>query len=221
MHPPLQSRSRPYDAIAFDFDGTLADTTGVICATVSATLAALSLGEVRREQLLPLIGLPLAEAFAGLGVEARLLETCVLRYRELFVSHAPNVCLFPEVGRCLSELGRLGMPLAIVSSRGRTSLLDLVQRLEVHRHFVAVLGEEDVPRKKPAPDLVIHLSQTLGVPTSRILVVGDTTYDMDMAHAAGARSCAVTYGNHDWGRLQASRPHHRVDAFAELLGVVR
>jgi phosphoglycolate phosphatase len=213
-------RPRPYDVIAFDFDGTLADTTGVICATVSATLAALSLAEVGRERLLPLIGLPLAEAFSGLGVVPELVPTCVLRYRELFVCHAPKVCLFPDVRQGLADLESLGIPLAIVSSRGRASLMDLVQRLELQQRFVAVLGEEDVPRKKPAPDLVLHLSQVLGVPTARMLVVGDTTYDLDMAHAAGARSCAVTYGNHDWVRLEASRPHHRVDAFGELLGLV-
>lgn len=215
------SPPRSYDAVAFDFDGTLADTTAAISATVIGTLVSLELERVAPAQVLPLIGLPLSEAFSSLGVAPAWLPTCVLRYRELFVSHAPTVQLFPEVRSCLDYLRQLGIPMVIVSSRGRTSLLDLLDRLDVRRYFDAVLGEEDVPRKKPAPDLVIAASQAIGVPLHRILVVGDTTYDIEMGNAAGSHTCAVTYGNHEWERLASAHPHHRLDSLAGLGALLR
>ncbi len=221
--PSAATKSLPsrYEMVAFDFDGTLADTTAAISATVLGTLSSLELEPVAREHVLPLIGLPLAEAFSSLGVSSARVPTCVLRYRELFVSHAPNIQLFPEVRACLEDLGHRGVPMVIVSSRGRTSLLDLLDRLDARHYFAAVLGEEDAPRKKPAPDLVVAASRATGIPVHRVLVVGDTTYDIEMGHAAGSHTCAVTYGNHDWARLASARPHHRLDSLAGLGALIR
>lgn len=212
--PPF--RRRDFDAIAFDFDGTLADTTDAIVTTVFATLTALELPPIAREQLLPLIGVPLREAFAGLGVAEAHLGACVTRYRDLFGASSPTVRLFPGVASCLSELRAMGFKLAVVSSRGRTSLRQLIEQLGVSGYFDLILGEEDAPNKKPAPDLVLATAAHFGVSPSRILVVGDTTYDIEMGHAAGSRTCAVTYGNHDATRLRTSRPHHFTDTLATL-----
>lgn len=212
-----QPFSRPdFDVIAFDFDGTLADTTEAIVSTVHATLRALALPPIVREQLLPLIGIPLREAFRGLGVEEVHLTACVTRYRDLFGAAAPSVSLFPGVSACLEELRALGLKLAVVSSRGRSSLRALIEQLQVAGYFDLVLGEEDARNKKPAPDLVLATASHFRVTPGRILVVGDTTYDIEMGHAAGAQTCAVTYGNHDRQRLQTARPHHYTDSLATL-----
>lgn len=205
-----------FDVVAFDFDGTLADTTEAIVTTVCATLAALELAPIERQHLLPLIGIPLREAFRGVGVADTHLTACVSRYRELFWAASPTVALFPGAARCLEDLRALDLGLAVVSSRGRSSLRTLIDQLGVTTHFQLILGEEDAPNKKPAPDLVLATAAHFGVPPSRILVVGDTTYDIEMGHAAGARTCAVTYGNHDVERLHTARPHHYTDTLAAL-----
>lgn len=214
-------RESTYDVVAFDFDGTLADTTHAILATIESTLYALTLAPVEPHQVLALIGLPLGETFAKLGVPTNAVPECVTVYRSLFPSHSASVQLFPAVRACLHELAELGVPMTIVSSRGRTSLLELVRHLEIANYFAAILGEEDVPRKKPAPDLVLAIAQTLGVTTDRILVVGDTTFDIEMGHAAGSFTCAVTYGNHAWSHLSHARPHHRLDSLAGLADLLR
>ena len=56
----------------------------------------------------------------------------------------------------------------------------------------------------------------LGVPPERVVMVGDTEYDIQMAHNAGTRSIAVSYGVHEKKRLQACRPHWCVDSLPEL-----
>lgn len=209
---------RDIDVVAFDFDGTLADTVHAIEATVQATLASLGLPSIERHQLQPLIGVPLRDAFLGLGVADLQLATCITRYRELFSASAHTVALFPGTLDCLLELRRLGLELAVVSSRGRSSLGLLLERLEVTGYFDLVLGDEDAANKKPAPDLVLATAAHFGVAPQRILVVGDTTYDIEMGHAAGARTCAVTYGNHDEARLGTARPHHSTSCLWPLAG---
>jgi phosphoglycolate phosphatase len=217
----LRRRESTYDVVAFDFDGTLADTTRAILATIQSTLHALELAPVEPHQVFALIGLPLGETFGKLGVPTNRVPECVTVYRSLFPTHSASVRLFPGARACLHELTELGVPMTIVSSRGRTSLLELVRHFEISNYFAAILGEEDVPRKKPAPDLVLAIAQTLGVATDRILVVGDTTYDIEMGHAAGAFTCAVTYGNHAWSHLIHARPHHRLDSLAALVELLR
>jgi phosphoglycolate phosphatase len=95
-------------------------------------------------------------------------------------------------------------------------LRTLIDQLGVSTHFDLILGEEDAANKKPAPDLVLVTAAHFGVAPDRILVVGDTTYDIEMGHAAGSHTCAVTYGNHDRTRLQMARPHHYTDALTTL-----
>ncbi len=204
------------DAVAFDFDGTLADTRSAIFATVCQTLEDLGLPAVSEERFLPMIGLPLREAFVGVGVALHAVDACAARYRQRFAENATNVRLFPAVRECLELLSERGVPLGIVSSRGRASLLDLLDRLDIRPHFREVLGDEDVHRKKPAPDFVLALGARLALSPARILVVGDTTYDIEMGHAAFAPTCAVTYGSHDRSRLNAARPTYQLNSLSGL-----
>ncbi|MFT3922221.1 MAG: HAD family hydrolase [Myxococcales bacterium] len=204
------------EAVAFDFDGTLADTTGAIVNTALQTLRELELPSVPPETFVAMIGLPLRQAFIGAGVAPEAADACVVHYRACFPANARAVTLFPAVRECLEELTRQGRRLGIVSSRGRASLLELLDRLQIRAHFRQVLGDEDVLRKKPEPDLVHMLGTRLQIAPARMLVVGDTTYDIEMGHAAGAATCAVTYGSHDGARLQAARPTYQLDSLSGL-----
>jgi phosphoglycolate phosphatase len=209
-----------FECVAFDFDGTLADTSAAIVATALQTLQELALPMVTPSQFARQIGLPLAEAFCGVGVPAAAIPACVVRYRELFASHAGSAVLFPGVVACLEQLAARGLQLAIVSSRSRASLLPLVSRLGLGGRFAVVLGGEDATAPKPAPELVLTLAARLELSPSRILVVGDTAFDIEMGHAAGARTCAVTWGNHDRAQLAAARPDHTIDSLASLQAVL-
>ena len=203
-------------AVAFDFDGTLADTREAIVATVAQTLSSLSVAPLPPEQVVARMGLPLAEVFVAAGVPAAGLHDAVQLYRRRFPENCTRVALFPGVLQGLQALAAAGVPLGIVSSRGRGSLLPLLSQLKIERFFCEVLGEEDALQKKPAPHLVLSLGERLRIAPASMLVVGDTSFDIEMGHAAGARTCAVSYGSHDLATLRAARPHYLFDSRAEL-----
>lgn len=208
--------SEPIHAVAFDFDGTLADTHHAIQTTMAQTFADFSVAPLPPERVTAMIGLTLQRVFAEAGIAPDAIERAVVRYRELFPSNLERVALFPGVIEGLRELSAAGVLLGIVSSRGRVSLLELVERLAIGPLFREVLGDEDVVGKKPAPDFVLRLSERLAVPPARILVVGDTTYDIEMGHAAGARTCAVSYGSHGALQLASAQPTFALDSLADL-----
>jgi len=211
---------RTIEVVVFDFDGTLADTSHAIVATTLQTLDELRLPPFSAERIVAMMGLPLAQVFIEAGVAPHATAGAVARYRERFPSNLARVALFPAVRECLSALSEARIPMGVVSSRGRHSLLDLLDRLRIRGLFREVIGEEDVVGKKPLPDGVLALSKQLGVAVERILVVGDTTYDIEMGHAAGALTCAVTYGSHDALRLSGVKPTYQLDSLAGLLGLL-
>jgi phosphoglycolate phosphatase len=203
-------------AVAFDFDGTLADTSGAIVATAQQTFGELGVAPLAPEEIIVRMGLPLVQVFIAAGVPEAQLAHAVTRYRARFLANASRVELFPGVLPCLQVLAAAGIPLGIASSRVRATLLPLLERLGIRSFFRDVLGEEDAVQKKPAPELVLVLAQRMQLPATRMLVVGDTTYDIEMGHAAGAHTCAVTYGSHDSVRLRSANPHHLLDSLVEL-----
>lgn len=210
----------PIEAIAFDFDGTLADTRGAVVATVEQTLRELGVPALAREAIVTRMGLPLGDVFVAAGMPADGVAAAVLHYRRIFPSHSRSIALFPGALACLEELAGAGVRLGITSSRGRESLAVLIEQLEIGACFVEVLGDEDAVHKKPAPHLVLELGRRLRVTPARMLVVGDTVFDVEMGHAAGARTCAVSHGSHDVARLRAANPTFVIDSFAELLRLV-
>lgn len=213
-------RSR-IDVVAFDFDGTLAETSEAILITAARTFASLGLPPLARERFSGSIGIPLLEAFRRHGMPEAQLDEGVSVYRRLFPEALGSIRLFPGAHDCLVDLTALGLRLGIVSSRGRGSLDELLTRLDIAQHFEAILGQEDAARHKPAPDLLLSLGARLGVEPAHMLVVGDTSYDIQMGHAAGAVTCAVTYGNHGLDQLEPARPHHRLDSLHDLTTLVR
>ena len=202
--------------VAFDFDGTLADTRDAVVTTALQTLADLGFAPLAPEEIVVRMGLPLVEVFVAAGVPAERRGQAVQRYRQRFLDNAGRVELYPGVLACLQALSAAGIPLGITSSRVKATLVPLLDQLGVHAYFREVLGGEDAVQAKPAPDLVHGLAQRLQLSAVSMLVVGDTTYDIEMGHAAGAWTCAVTYGSHDAARLRGANPHHVLDSLADL-----
>ena len=222
--------------IIFDFDGTIGDSQSLIVKTLQDTMRARKLEVKSDEACAKTIGLRLDEAFVSLfGMSDEEGMECAATYREIFLDNKKTMIVqpFPHVIETLRELHRQGFILGMASSRNHCSLDGYVKQMQLENIFSSIVAGDDVEHVKPAPDMVfMALGEMKGMKNpvtsaeagdvenmlDEVLVVGDMTFDVDMAHNAGCKACAVTYGNGT--REQLASAEFIIDDFAELLGLV-
>ena len=222
--------------IIFDFDGTIGDSQSLIVKTLQDTMRARKLEVKSDEACAKTIGLRLDEAFVSLfGMSDEEGMECAATYREIFLDNKKTMIVqpFPHVIETLRELHRRGYILGMASSRNHCSLDGYVKQMQLENIFSSIVAGDDVEHVKPAPDMVfMALGEMKGMKNpvtsaesgdvedmlDEVLVVGDMTFDVDMAHNAGCKACAVTYGNGT--REQLASAEFIIDDFAELLGLV-
>ena len=222
--------------IIFDFDGTIGDSQSLIVKTLQDTMRARKLEVKSDEACAKTIGLRLDEAFVSLfGMSAEEGLECAATYREIFLDNKKTMIVqpFPHVIETLRALHRQGYVLGMASSRNHCSLDGYVKQMQLENIFSSIVAGDDVEHVKPAPDMVfMALGEMKGMKNpvtsaeagdvedmlDEVLVVGDMTFDVDMAHNAGCKACAVTYGNGT--REQLASAEFIIDDFAELLGLV-
>ena len=205
--------------IILDFDGTLADTRGLIVKTMQQTLEALGLESRTDEQCASMIGLPLKQAFTDLiPMSDEMGGQCVETYRKIFNENNALYVIptFPHVMETLYKLHEQGYILTIASSRSNRSLREFVNDMDLNDVIPYVLGAEDVTRAKPHPDPVLQTLETFGCKAEDALVVGDTWYDIEMGKRAGVKTCGVTYGNGTREELIQAGADYLVDDFGKL-----
>lgn len=209
--------------LILDFDGTIADTHDSIVQTVQATLVSLNFPVVDENKVKQLIGLPLKDTFvkvAGINDE-ELLNKAVDCYRKMYDEVALHtVKLFPKVKDTLKYLYEKGVKITVASSKGKVALLALLDYLNIKEYVSVVFGEQDVSRKKPAPDMALHIMEQVESCPDETFVVGDTIYDIIMGNEAGCITCAVSYGNHTLAQLQTAQPDYIVDDFAGIINIL-
>ena len=206
--------------IILDFDGTLADTAGVIIRTMQATIKELELPYRTEQQCSAMIGLRLVEIpsvlFPDTDIEG---EIYAETYRRLFRIYNTEgaVELYPNVIETLRELNKRGVVLTIASSRSNASLSDYIVNLGLTDIMSLVIGADDVKEGKPAPEAVNLTLGKYGFKPEEAIVVGDTVFDIKMGINAGTRTCGVTYGNGN--RESLSEANWLIDDFSQLLDI--
>ena len=221
--------------IIFDFDGTIGDSQSLIVKTLQDTMRARKLEVKSEEACAKTIGLRLDEAFVSLfGMSAEEGMECAATYREIFLENKKTMIVqpFPHVLETLRALHRQGYVLGMASSRNHCSLDGYVKQMQLEDIFSSIVAGDDVEHVKPAPDMVFKaLGEMKGMKNpvtsaddvkdvlDETLVVGDMNFDVDMAHNAGCKACAVTYGNGT--RQQLASAEWIIDDFAELLKIVK
>ena len=210
--------------VIFDFDGTLGDTRRNIILTMQQTLSRLGYPVFDEDTIAGTIGLPLETGFAVLlpnqsPEEAAL---CAATYREIFEENRKILVpkLFPEVKETLAELRRRDYVLTVASSRSSRSLNGFLADMDIASDISYVLGADNVAKAKPDPEPVLQTLRDLGFSAEETLVVGDMPVDILMGARAGARTCAVTYGNASAATLRTANPDYLIDSLGQLLTIL-
>jgi len=211
-----------YDLVVFDWDGTLVDSIARIVRCVRAAETEVGLQAPSDEAIRCLIGLGLPELMMTLykGITPQQQQAMCRCYSEHFVRAEKTPS--PPFANMLHLLERLcdsGVLLAIATGKSRRGLdRALGTSVLAHCFDASVCADETV--SKPNPAMLLQLLKRFDMAPARSVMVGDTSYDIEMAQRAGMDSIAVSYGAHDTHRLNASRPTamvHSVEALQDWL----
>ncbi len=204
--------------IVFDLDGTLLDTAPDVHLCSNLALRAMGLPEISLAQARASIG-PGPDNFARVTLGDRHVHRFgefIALFRQLYQER----CLiqtrpFPGVVEMLERLE--GYQLAIATNKPASYTGRILAGLELERYFSVVICPEDVAHLKPHPEMIVAAMARTGATAATTLVVGDTDNDICAGRAAGARTCAVTWGYGPRAALEPLRPDFIISKPAELL----
>jgi phosphoglycolate phosphatase len=212
------------DLIIFDLDGTLINSEAIILGAQYETFKRCGRVHPGREAGLGIVGLTLDIALAQLaGLDApddMLTQT----YREVFgamrlqAQNDPSLDepLFPGVAETLARLRAVpGLKLGIATGKSRKGAEFIVERHGWQRLFDTVQSADDAP-SKPHPGMILNAIAETGATAARTAMVGDSSFDIEMAVAADVVPVAVSWGFQPVESLVALGARHRLAAITEL-----
>lgn len=206
-----------YSLVVFDWDGTVVDSPGAIVECMRAASVELGLAPPDPRVASHVIGLGAHDSIRLLAPELPL-----ERYREYaaaysrhFVEREHRMPLFEGVAELLAELRGRGHQLAVATGKSRRGLDRAMLATETEGFFAATRCADET-KPKPDPEMLLQLMRELDVAPDRILMIGDTSHDLEMARAAGVDALAVSYGAHSDDSLRACRPVGCVSRVSEL-----
>ncbi|MFN7857499.1 MAG: HAD family hydrolase [Acidovorax sp.] len=201
------SRSRRFDLIAFDWDGTLFDSTAIIVRCIQRAVRDVG-GTVPSDQdAAHVIGLGLMQAlaYAAPDVPPEKYSELGNRYRFHYLQHQDDLSLFEGVLPLLADLRGRGYLLAVATGKSRRGLDEVLHTADLRGVFDGS-RTADQTAGKPHPLMLQELMAEFDVPPDRLLMIGDTTHDLQMAVNAGCASVGVSYGAHEPGTFAAFNP---------------
>jgi phosphoglycolate phosphatase len=209
--------ARRFDLIAFDWDGTLFDSTATITRSIQEAVRDVG-GTVPSDTAAAyVIGMALMPALAHAAPDVPASKHAELgaRYRHHYLQHQHDITLFAGVLPMLTELKARQHTLAVATGKSRRGLDEALQSVELVGMFDGSRTADET-QGKPHPRMLLELMQEFGVAPERTLMVGDTTHDLQLAVNAGCASVAVSYGAHAVDGFAALNPLCIAHSVAEL-----
>jgi len=189
---------RRFDLIAFDWDGTLFDSTAIIARCIQAAVLDVGGQKPSDEAASYVIGLGLMQALAHAAPDVPKERYPLLgdRYRHHYFAIQHEINLFEGVLPMLAELKSRGHLLVVATGKSRRGLDEALATSTLAGTFDAS-RTADQTAGKPDPLMLRELMAEFDVPPGRTLMIGDTTHDLQMALNAGCASVGVSYGAHE------------------------
>jgi phosphoglycolate phosphatase len=217
------------DLVIFDLDGTLIDSEAIILESQRETFASCGYVHPGREAGLGVIGLTLDIALMRLAGLERPDEALTATYREVFGrmrreaeagDPALDEPLYPGVAAMLAELAsRPGLSLGIATGKSRRGAESIIERHGWDGMFASIQTADDAP-SKPHPGMILQALARTGARAQHSAMVGDSSFDIEMAVAAGIVPVAVSWGFQPVETLVALGARHVLPDAAALPGLL-
>ncbi|NIF83999.1 HAD-IA family hydrolase [Comamonas sp. Tr-654] len=210
-------RPRRFDLIAFDWDGTVADSTAIISRSIQEAVRDVGGTVPSDEQAAYVIGMALMPALARAApdVPPEKYPELANRYRFHFFKHQDDICVFDGILPLLAELRERGHWLTVATGKSRMGLNHALQDPQLKGLFDGSRTADETAGK-PSPLMLHELMAEFGVEPERTLMIGDTTHDLQMAQNAGCACVGVSYGAHAPDGFAQFDPLFVADSAAQL-----
>lgn len=213
-----------YKVIMLDFDGTTACTVPAIYHAAKRMLNMHGY-EVEKEVVYKNFGLALPFAFRCFAgddsIDDATIEQMIAEYNSIYKEEGEQLIeLFDGVVETLDNLKKAGIKIVIASNNIRPVLDRLTANLGIAQYIDDIVSVEDVENVKPAPDIALEVLRRFNISGEEALVVGDSTFDMDMGREADCHLCGVTYGSHTPEMLCEKGARYIIERFSDLEKVV-
>ncbi len=210
-------RSRRFDLVVFDWDGTLFDSTSLIARCIQAACRDLGQPVPSDVDASYVIGLGLRDALehAAPGLPPERYPELGQRYRHHYLASQHALVLFPGTLQMLQALKTRQHLLAVATGKNRRGLDEALSHSQMHGVFDATRTADETAGK-PNPLMLQELMREFDIAAERTLMIGDTTHDLLMAANAGTPRVAVSYGAHDPAAFEAHAPLFVAHSMKEL-----
>ena len=188
--------------VVFDCDGTLVDGQAAICETMEQAFASAGLVAPDRHQVRRMVGLSLPYALRELAPDASdderhaVVEAYKVGFRDLRLSGALREPLFEGIGALIEQLDAEDWLLAVATGKSDRGLIACLESHGIRDRFVSLQTADRHP-SKPHPAMLEAALVEAGVAPADAVMIGDTSFDMEMAVAAGVRAIGVSWGYHE------------------------
>lgn len=208
--------------IMFDMDGTLIDTQALIAENAAAAFRSIGLPPPTPAEVRSIIGLSLPVAIGRLlkSDDVDLIEAVVGQYKSLYRTSLEHDIdrepLYPGARDALERLkAQPDTILGVATGKGLSGVVRILGNHGISGHFVTLQTPDHNP-SKPHPGMLLRaMAETGAEPTSTVMV-GDTTFDMELARAAGCRAIGVSWGYHPADDLLAAGAGALIHDYSEL-----
>ncbi len=212
---------KQFDLIVWDWDGTLADSTGMITKALLKGAEQVGLPALTAQKASSIIGLGLRESIQVLygDIPAEQAKALAKQYRVNYYAGESDIPLFAGAADTIIELNKRGFKLAVATGKGRRGLNLALEHCGLGKYFHATRTVDEC-FSKPHPQMLDELMDILVALPARTLMIGDTSYDLEMAGNAGVNSLGVTYGAQPaehWQHLNPIQQFHDFDSLSQWL----
>lgn len=212
---------RKFQFIAFDFDGTIADSLECIVHSMQRSFVDQGYPAPEREAIRVQIGRPLERCMPdllGRQLGAEDLAALVASYRSIYAEITrAELKLFPGISGLLGSLQQCSARMGIVTGKKSTVAVENCVQLGVRDYFETVIGSEHTVIHKPEAEPLLALLNAVKLPVNEdVVVVGDSVLDIAMGRAAGVPTIGVSWGANSAGELKEIGSTYVVDSVDEL-----
>jgi phosphoglycolate phosphatase len=212
--------------VIFDCDGTLVDSQAMITASLAKAFETQNLAPPSREAMLSIVGLSLLNAMRKLAPDesqtrqealADAYKAAFWAFRDAKTHEEP---LFPGAKAVLDALhANPAIKLGIATGKSRRGVDVLLKNHGLEGRFVTIQTADSAP-SKPDPAMILQAMREAEIAPENTVMIGDATYDLDMANHAGVAGIGVAWGFHEVSQLEACRPVSILQEFNDLHAVL-